>query len=187
MPASSGRSSPDPDERGNNGSSLIRERDEERGSGDRESGQRSQPREEDRNHLDSNASPRGDTADHGETGGHHGTRQGGGSGGGDNGLLPNATAIPQRFSCSRCAKCKHQSKGTFYCRVILLHLFAPSWEDIDQETAWDIPRGFLKWLRREGPLEGCKVRQSKLPIGAFCCCISDPPLDRMACECSAFW
>ena len=181
MPSSSGRSSPDPEKRGyNSSSSLLPERNEEGGSGDREAGQRPPPREEGRSHLDNNASPRGDTADHGATEGHRGSRKGGGSGGGDDGLLPSATAIPQRFSCSRCAKCKHQSKGAFYCRVILLHLFAPSWEDLDQETAWDIPRGFLKWLRREGPLEGCEVRQNKLPIGVFSCCTSDPPLDRVA-------
>ena len=121
---------------------------------DRESGKRD-PRIQ---HDSSNASPReGSAAAAHETNEGQGRVQDGSDVVSD-GLLPSATTIPQRFSCSRCAKCKHQSKGTFYCRVILLHLFAPSWEDADQSKAWEIPRGFLKWLRREGPVERCEVR-----------------------------
>ena len=172
MPSSSGRSSPDPEGQGNS-SSLVWERDKEGGGscnssssrgggGDRESGQRTRAQEEDGHYYDSNAnaSPRGGTADHGTSEGRGNGEAGRDNGGdGDDRLLPSATVIPQRFACSRCAKCKHQSKGTYYCRVILLHLFAPSWEDADQGRPWEIPRGFLKWLRREGPLEGCEVRQ----------------------------
>lgn len=76
------------------------------------------------------------------------------------GLVPSTNSIPVRFSCSRCTKCKYQSRGTFYCRVSQLHLLAPAWDEHDQTKRWEIPRGYLKWLRREGPVEGCEVRES---------------------------
>lgn len=77
----------------------------------------------------------------------------------DKNFTPTATTIPVRFTpCPRCAKCKYQSKGSFYCRARALHLFAPGWDAADQTKRWDIPRGFLRWLRHEGPVEGCKVR-----------------------------
>ena len=70
--------------------------------------------------------------------------------------LPN---MPRRFGCSRCNRCRVRSKGAFYCRAQMLHLFAPGWQEEDQTKLWQIPRGFLKWLRNEGPLEGCSVRE----------------------------
>ncbi|CAN0444724.1 unnamed protein product, partial [Ascophyllum nodosum] len=68
--------------------------------------------------------------------------------------LPN---MPRRFGCSRCNRCRVRSKGAFYCRAQMLHLFAPGWQEEDQTKLWQIPRGFLKWLRNEGPLEGCSA------------------------------
>ncbi|CAN0497702.1 unnamed protein product, partial [Ectocarpus sp. 12 AP-2014] len=80
-------------------------------------------------------------------------------------LAPSmVTSIPRRFKCSRCAKCKYQSKGTFYCRVNQLHLVAPGWEDADQTATWDPPRGFLKWLRNAGPVVGCETDQDVLDL-----------------------
>lgn len=65
--------------------------------------------------------------------------------------------MPRRFACSRCFRCKGQSKGAPHCRVQMLHLFAPGWFEEDQSQRWEPPRGFIKWLRNEGPMVGCKV------------------------------
>lgn len=65
--------------------------------------------------------------------------------------------MPRRFACSRCFRCKGQSKGAPHCRVQVLHLFAPGWFEEDQSQRWKPPRGFIKWLRNEGPLMGYKV------------------------------
>lgn len=54
-----------------------------------------------------------------------------------------------------------RTQGTFYCRVNQLHLLAPGWEDADQKATWKPPPGFLRWLRDQGPVVGCKVRGQK--------------------------
>lgn len=75
---------------------------------------------------------------------------------GDNDRTMSTVIMPRRFACSRCFRCKGQSKGAPHCRVQMLHLFAPGWFE-DQSKRWEPPRGFIKWLRNEGPLIGCTV------------------------------
>ncbi|CAN0004930.1 unnamed protein product [Choristocarpus tenellus] len=70
-------------------------------------------------------------------------------------LIPGKK-IPRDFKCNSCTKCKHQRKGTFYCRVEHLHLVAPDCDSTDQETPWSPPEGFFTWLRTEGYVE-CKT------------------------------
>ncbi|CAM9761413.1 unnamed protein product, partial [Hapterophycus canaliculatus] len=74
------------------------------------------------------------------------------------------TSIPQSFKCWRCAKCKYQSKSTFYCRVNQLHLLAPGWNNPNQRATWDPPEGFFAWLRTSAYVEGCETDQALLEL-----------------------
>lgn len=102
----------------------------------------------------------------GPSGSDDGESEGNDNGSGFHFFVPNkaqvmaaSNGVPVRFSLNRCAKCKHQSKGTYYCRVSNLHLYAPDWEEVNPMRPWVPPTGFLQWLRTDGPVKGCRVRR----------------------------
>lgn len=67
------------------------------------------------------------------------------------------TRVPPELPCRACNACRVLHKSTFRCRVEHLHLFAPAYNNEDQETPWCPPEGFLKWLRTWGFVLGCEV------------------------------